>query len=431
MAFQIIRNNMVHVCADALVNTANPLPICGSGTDLAMYIAAGEEELLSARRRIGEIAVGEAAYTPAFALHAKYIIHAAGPVWKGGEHGELELLRNAYQNSLKLAQELGCRSIAFPLISTGALGLPKRESLKIAVEAFSKFLLDHEMDITLVVFDNESFALGGKIFEGLAEYIDRHEVEAKLREEYPRGRTRYLASRASRFSSASRTAESKSAEESKFRLEPDEDTDVCFSSLPEDIDFCVSASLEVHEEECRFDDVEKSFPGDAAKRSPDVTAKHFKEDHSSDDFKKRSLSDIKESSLGDVKEHSLGDMEKRSLEDVMKRLSETWQESLLRLIDEKSLSDVEVYKRANADRKLFSKIRGNSEYQPKKHTAVAFALALRLNLDDTKDFLAKAGYALSDSSKFDLIITYFVEREVYDIYMINLALFEHGQTLLI
>ncbi len=121
---------------------------------------------------------------------------------------------------------------------------------------------------------------------------------------------------------------------------------------------------------------------------------------------------------------------RRTLQDAVEQLSETWQQSLLRKIDERGYTDAEVYKRAGMDRKLFSKIRGNEQYQPKKSTAVAFALALRLSLDETKDLLARAGYALSPSSRFDLIVEYFIDNEVYDIDTINEALCDHGEALL-
>ena len=122
--------------------------------------------------------------------------------------------------------------------------------------------------------------------------------------------------------------------------------------------------------------------------------------------------------------------EQRSLEDVVRNISDTWQESLFRIIDEKGLADTDVYKKAGIDRKLFSKIRSNKDYKPKKDTAVVLALALELNLDETRDILGRAGYALSPSSISDLIIEYFITNEIYDLYTINLALFEHKQPLL-
>ena len=117
----------------------------------------------------------------------------------------------------------------------------------------------------------------------------------------------------------------------------------------------------------------------------------------------------------------------RSIDEVISQVSESWQESLFRLIDEKGFSDTEVYKRADVDRKLFSKIRCSSDYRPKKNTAIAFALALRLNLDETKDFLMRAGYALSKSSRADLIVEFFIQNEVYDLITINTALYDHNE----
>ncbi len=347
MAFQIIRNDITKVKADAIVNTANPEPVYAGGTDAAIYMAAGAEKLLAERRKIGKIETGQVAVTPAFSLSAKYIIHTVGPSWRDGKHGEREAVRSCYENSLRKAQELGCESVAFPLIATGVYGFPKAEALQIAVNVFSEFLFQSDMQIILVVFDEESFVLSGRIFSGIDTYINEN----------------YVTEATDRFESLFRKAETVT-----------ENTYL-------DMEKNVLAGYKTPENA-------QMAPAPAPMAAP------------------------------------------RSLEDLMAQVAETWQERLFRLIDEKGYSDVEVYKRANVDRKLFSKIRGNSDYQPKKITAVAFALALKLNLDETKDLLGRAGYALSPSSRFDLIIKYFIEQEVYDTYTINLALFEHKQPLL-
>ena len=140
MPFKIVRNDITNVKADVIVNTANPNPICASGTDLAIYEAAGKEKLLAERANIGKIARGDIAVTGAYNLNTKYIIHTVGPVWTDGLHHEFEILEDCYCKSLQKALELKCESIALPLISTGVYGFPKDKALQIAVSVFSRFL---------------------------------------------------------------------------------------------------------------------------------------------------------------------------------------------------------------------------------------------------------------------------------------------------
>ena len=135
MPFEIIRGDITETKADAIVNTANPDPVIGSGVDAGIHKKAGAK-LLKARKKIDSIPVGQAAVTPAFDLDAKFVIHAVVPVWEGEEHGEETLLRQCYDNALALAAKKRCKSVAFPLLSAGNDGFPKAAALQIAVSAF-------------------------------------------------------------------------------------------------------------------------------------------------------------------------------------------------------------------------------------------------------------------------------------------------------
>ena len=385
MAFQIVRNDITKITADAIVNTANPDPTFMAGTDSAIYQAAGCEKLLAEREKIGPIEEGQVAVTSAFNLNAKYIFHTVGPVWQGGGKGETETVKNCYENCLKKAVELEIDSIAFPLISTGVYGFPKADALIIATSVFSRFLADHELDITLVVFDNESFTLSGKIFAGVDEYIDEHYVAAKTGEEY--GFAAAAAAGSVAFEDAEDTLEEAASDLQEKREERRGNRKKNMLRSMRD-----------------YSRLEAPLAGSAMLGSNACMAAPEAEP-----AKPR---------------------KQRSLDDLVKNVSETWSESLLRLITEKDYTDTEVYKRANVDRKHFSKIRSDKNYQPKKATALAFALALKLNIDEAKDFLGRAGYAFSPSSKTDLIVQYFIENEVYDIMSINVALYNHDEPLL-
>ncbi len=357
MPFQIIRNDITKVKADAIVNTANPKPVVGGGTDSAIYAAAGEKKLLAERMKIGDIPQGHSVSTKAFALKAKYILHTVGPVWVDGNHGERETLRFCYRNALALASQLRCKSVAFPLMASGVNGFPKDEALEIALSEIGSFLLTHEMKVLLVVFDSRALQLSEQLVGEIDRYIDEHTVRDLGIAEYGEEirENRHHAETARRIE-----------RERRMRLN--------------------SVGFAAREERDEF----------SSDMAPMPSAASFP---------------------------VMG----KSLEEVLGEAGETFQQRLFRLIDESGMDDVTVYKKANIDRKVFSRIRCREDYRPQKKTAVAFAIALRLDLPTTLDLLSRAEIAFSPSSKFDLIVSFFITHGNYDIHELNAVLFKYGQ----
>jgi O-acetyl-ADP-ribose deacetylase (regulator of RNase III) len=338
MPFIIVRQDITRLKTDAIVNAANTELRMGGGVCGAIFSAAGAAQLESACSRLAPIKTGEAVITPGFALPAKFIIHAAGPVYDRNQVSRsAKLLRRTYQNALRLAIENNCESIAFPLISSGIYGYPKEDALRVATEAVRDFLSYNDLEVILAVFDKASFAVSQQLLGKIENHLD---------ENY------------------------------------------------------------------------------AARQK----------------FTKRELLDIEH---GAINENTLLYGEKTELlietraaapkgrlDDLVDNLDEPFSTALLRMIDARGMTDVEVYKRANLDRKLFSKIRTAKNYMPGKRTAVALAVALRLNLPETDDLLRRAGYTLSHSRKFDVIIEYFIINGIYDVFEINEVLFKYDQPLL-
>lgn len=320
MPFTIVRQDITRMQVDAIVNAANTELIMGGGVCGAIFNAAGASRMQAACDRVSPINTGGAAITPGFDLPAKYVIHAAGPVyhhWNGEENKRL--LRSAYTESLKLACAYQCESIAFPLISSGIYGYPKEEALQVAISAIRDFLVNFEMDVYLVIFDKTTFEISETLLCAVESFIDDNYVDCHR----------------------------------------------------------------IHRRE-----------------------------------------------LLDVERQAMISQPVQDLEEMMDALSEPFHIALLHLIDAKGKTDPEVYKRANIDRKLFSKIRKGNGYIPGKRTILALSIALELTLEETDALLKKAGYALSNSQKFDVIVAFFLVNRKYDIFEINQVLFEYNQPLL-
>lgn len=386
MPFEIVRNDITNMHVDAIVNTANPRPMIGSGTDAAIHAKAGPK-LLEARKKIGTMNTAEACITPGFDLPAKYVIHTVGPVWHDGAHGEDYLLRLCYRQALKLARRHKLESVAFPLISTGNYGFPKQLALQTAKEEIEAFLKDNEMRVYLVVFSKDTLELSEGLVENVKNFLDERYVQEKTRAEYGFSVSRTYDGIRKFFEEIKENNRRK--KEEQWGREHSED---CAWE-------CTEPVIEENRHASEPDDW-GAIEDSCGRPSPEYLPKA-----------KRSIN-------------------MTELRERLEKTQSSFSDSLLSLIDRTGKKDSEIYNKANIDRRLFSKIRNNPYYKPSKATAVAFAIALELDLEQTKELIGKAGYALSNSSKFDIIIEYFIVHRHYDIHEINMMLFEFDQMLL-
>lgn len=370
MPFSIVRDDISRVRADVLVNAANVRLAPGGGVCGALFSAAGFDEMRAACEAIGGCATGDAVATPAFNLPARWCVHAVGPIWRGGRAHEEELLHRCYRSAFARAVELGARSVAFPLISAGIYGFPVERALAIAREEVAAFLRHHdEVALTLVVFERAVVQMGNALVEQVQEYIDDEYVDSSS----------FMRRDMGELERELQWTEDASAPLSVEMAEP-----VALPECLQEDDASIAAPRPFVAANIRMPGA--AMPGAPSRAGATLDAE---------------------------------------IAQLVATLDAPFSTTLLALIDARGMTDAEVYHRANISRQLFSKIRGNESYRPSKQTVVALAIALELDMSATQDLLARAGFTLSKSSKFDVIVRFFIERGIYDLFQLNEVLFAY------
>ena len=404
MALKIVRNDITKMVVDAIVNTANKEVKVGDGCDSAVYEAAGYEKLLWYRKEnIGNVNEGDVFITPGFDLKAKNIIHVVSPRYFDGISGEEAKLRGCYKKALELAAENNIRSIAFPLISTGSFGYPKEEGLRIALDEINAFLLKKNMLVYITVFDEESVKLGQKVTPELEEFISNNYVKEADLKEYSGVLSGRAASEISDDLYFNR-ASTRLAAERYLANEPD-------------------GERRKNERRSLFSNIRrKESEPDVRKRESEPVFNNKENEVMLGCMPM----EVCEDAAAPMDYDEMQDKIDNGLNERLKHLTDSFSEYLMYLIESKGMKNADVYNRSLVDKRTFSKIKSNSEAHPKKLTVLCLCVGARLNLDETKDLLARAGYALSPCDKTDVIFSFFIEQGYYDMIEISIRLEEYG-----
>jgi O-acetyl-ADP-ribose deacetylase (regulator of RNase III) len=295
MPLQIIENDICLMETDAIVNAANEYLRIGGGVCGSIFYNAGTYKLQAACDEYGHCDIGNSVITDSFNLKSKYIIHSVGPIYKDGRHDERELLESSYLSALELAKEHSCKSISFPLISTGNYAYPKDQALKVAIDSIAKFLKANEMDVYLVFLNMKDVQLFNIVLIKIQKYIDENLSKVDI-----------------------------------------------------------------------------------------VVPKETEEQLDSE---------------------------------------ESFIEILNRIRSQKNITDKQLSVNSNVNNDFLLKILSNKDYIPIKNIIISLGIGLQLSLREMDSLLKKVNYSLDKSDRFDVIISYFITKGIYDINEINITLF--------
>ena len=491
MPLRIVRDDLVNLRADAIVLPSNEKLTIDGGAGYAVARRAGLFRLRRAVRKVGGCAVGSAVATPAFSFPARFLVHAVGPVW-GATEEDVRLLRSAYDAALRVAEERGCKSVALPLLSAGTFGCPAHVSLAVALASIEEFLSTRDVEVTLVLFDKVALEAGLDFLGEIESRIDDAEVETRSRANWAAA-AEELGSPEDTVQFTPIVVEEEVAPAPGYGygevsdghgevsdgygevsdgyseapgggrdamwlpgaglgIAPDAGHDRAPGAMeaPDSapmFDIRTGKQLEPDDGSSAWNDgpvfaampapeTQRPRPLEAGKRrrfpvlpslggrkAADADAE-IKADDETAAFSAMPQADMQ------MVQRDGGFSAALDLESRLDQLDEGFSQTLLGLIDESGMTDAEVYRRANMSRQHFSKIRNNVGYRPSKPTVLALCIALELDLDQTRDLLERAGFALTHASKFDIIVEYFIERGIYSSFKINETLFYFDQQLL-
>lgn len=419
MPLLIVRQDITKMPCDVIVNATNRHMTCDYGVSKAILDAAGEGLNDWVHRFID---VGEVLISPGFDLPCKHIVHIAGPVWRGGEFLEREQLALCYRNVLKAAVSLGASSVAIPLISSGARGFPKDLVLDIAVETIATFLeksyLDAELEVYLVVYDKNSFSIGKELFGDIVDYISKN-YEGDVRDAAYDGVRKYALEPEIQYKRAN-----KSAKGYKSETSAEEKSDTAGEDRSE----------RSAENKSEIAENGKDDGGDTYARRREELSNAIRNAHlqacAAPPRRASEAPPLRRFPTAFKIIKPIVPYGERDIHEILRQADESFAQTLFKLIDARHISDVECYKKANVSRQTWHKILSDDSYRPSKTTVIAFAIALELNLDETKHLLQTVGFALSKSIYFDIIIEFFISQGEYDVYKINSVLYKFDQPLL-
>ena len=400
MPFSLVRNDIAHITAEALVAPSNEQLVIDGGAGLSIAMALGCSQLQLACQKLAPVETGSVTAVAVDWAESptRYVLNAVGPVWGSDISGQKALLAQVYRNVFHSALDLGVSSVAVPLLSTGVRGCPAQVSFDVAFEELQRFLQENDTDllITVVLFGGDAVAAASRYVADIRQVIHDDYASRMASREARESRPLFCASQAS----------------APYAPAP-------APQRQEKPGFFQRAAEAIHG---RVDALKPSESRKEQRETPSVSgssAPNWEEC-----APQPMMAPFEESCYGNNQAYS------SSLEYALSSMDASFSETLLNLIELKGLTDAEAYKRANVSRQHFSKIRSDAHYQPTKKTVLAFCIALELSLDASEDLLARAGFAFSPSASFDVIVRYFIAHKIYDIFEINGTLYEFDQPML-